>query len=62
LEEKIICMADRFYIKLPQKLYEELTTEQVCRKLATYGPGVLRRWEDMSRLLLSSDGQPKPSQ
>lgn len=56
LEEKIICMADRFYIKLPAKLYEELMEEQVRQKLATYGSGVLRRWEEMRRLLLSSTG------
>lgn len=56
LEEKIICMADRFYIKIPQQLYQELSVAQVHQKLAKYGPGVLQRWEEMRRLLLSSNG------
>lgn len=56
LEEKIICMADRFYIKIPQQLYQELRVEQVRQKLAKYGPGVLQRWEEMCHLFLSSNG------
>lgn len=56
LEEKIICMADRFFIKIPQQLYQELSVAQVRQKLAKYGPGVLQRWEEMCRLLLPSAG------
>jgi uncharacterized protein len=44
LEEKIICVADKFFSKTPGKLWRKETPEKVERSLAKHGPEVLLRW------------------
>ncbi|MDZ7267751.1 MAG: HD domain-containing protein [candidate division KSB1 bacterium] len=52
LEEKIICLADRFYVKTEHLLYQELTLPQIREKLAKHGPAVLARLQELCDLLL----------
>ncbi len=51
LEEKIICLADRFYVKNPETLYEPLTIESITAKMNAYGEGALARWQALRSLL-----------
>ncbi len=52
LEEKIICLADRFYVKNPEALYRPLSVERIGEKIAKYGAGALSRWEELRGLLV----------
>jgi len=52
LEEKIICLADRFYVKPEAMLYQELTPAEIREKLAKHGPAVLARWQELCDLFL----------
>jgi len=52
LEEKVICLADRFYVKPGELLYQELTPAQAREKLAKHGPAVLDRWQALCNLFL----------
>jgi uncharacterized protein len=52
LEEKIVCVADKFYSKTPAKLWHEKPLAKIASSLAKYGPDVARRWEKLSRELL----------
>lgn len=51
LEEKIICLADRFYVKTPAALYEPLSLEVIGEKMARYGSAARDRWEELQKLL-----------
>ncbi len=51
LEEKIICLADRFYVKEPAALYRPLSVERIGEKMAQYGAGALARWKELSSML-----------
>jgi uncharacterized protein len=51
LEEKIICFADRFYVKDPQKLYHELSLQEIDEKIKEFGAPALVRWEELRRFL-----------
>ncbi|MGH7493433.1 MAG: HD domain-containing protein [bacterium] len=51
LEEKIICLADRFYVKDPQNLYHELSLPEIEEKIKAFGEPALARWEELRRLL-----------
>lgn len=51
LEEKIICLADRFYVKKPATLYEPLTVESITTKMSVYGEAALARWQVLQRIL-----------
>lgn len=51
LEEKIICLADRFYVKKPATLYEPLTVESITTKMSVYGEAALARWQALQRIL-----------
>jgi uncharacterized protein len=44
LEEKVICVADKFYSKKPARLWEEKSIAEIERRLAKWGPAVLERW------------------
>jgi uncharacterized protein len=52
LEEKIICLADRFYSKTPHKLFREKSLRKIYQKLRERGPEILKRFEDLCDLLL----------
>jgi len=44
LEEKIICVADKYFSKTPSKLWKKEKNEKVEKSLGKYGPAVLERW------------------
>jgi len=52
LEEKIICLADRFYLKEPERLYQERTLAEIRQSLADYGAAVLTRFAALQHELL----------
>jgi uncharacterized protein len=52
LEEKMICLADKFYSKTPHKLFREKRLSKIHEKLGKWGPEVVARFEDFCRLLL----------
>ena len=52
IEEKIICVADKFYSKTPHKLWIEKPLDQIEASLAKHGPDVLARWEALRREVL----------
>lgn len=52
LEEKIICLADRFYSKIPQKLFYEYNLRHVHQQMSAWGPEILARFENLCDLLL----------
>lgn len=52
LEEKLVCVADKFYSKSLGKLWRELPAERIGPKLAKYGDAVLKRWEELAREFL----------
>jgi len=47
LEEKIICVADKFFSKSPQKLWTARSPEAVQKNLARWGPAALSRWHEL---------------
>lgn len=51
LEEKIICLADRFYVKNPAALYQPLTLRDIEGKLENYGSMALARWRELQNFL-----------
>jgi hypothetical protein len=52
LEEKIICLADRFYSKTPRELFQEKKLRQIRQNLHEWGPEILARFENLCDLLL----------
>jgi uncharacterized protein len=54
LEEKIICVADKFFSKTPGKLWRKEKPEKVERSLLKHGPDVLSRWRALCREVLES--------
>ncbi len=52
LEEKIICLADKFYSKTPHKLFRERKLRKIHQKLEKFGPEAVARFEGWCRLLL----------
>jgi uncharacterized protein len=44
LEEKILCVADKFFSKTPHKLWREKPLAKIEKSLGKYGPDVLARW------------------
>ena len=50
LEEKIICYADKFFSKSPEKGHEEEALEGIIAEIDGYGPGkadIFRQWVEM---------------
>ena len=47
LEEKILCIADKFYRKTSPNPWKEKSLAKVCRRLERFGPAVLSRWHDL---------------
>ncbi len=52
LEEKIICLADRFYMKKPEALYQPLSVQSIGGKIAKYGAPASARWQELLQLFL----------
>ena len=48
LEEKLICLADKFYSKSGEM--KEKSIERIGRSLAKFGPDTLTRWNELCRL------------
>ena len=47
LEEKIICVADKFYSKKPRRLWKEKALETIKNKLSKFGPEADARWKKL---------------
>jgi uncharacterized protein len=47
LEEKLICVADKFYSKSPGKLWEEKSLAKIEKSLARHGSMALERWRKL---------------
>jgi uncharacterized protein len=52
LEEKIICLADRFYSKTPHELFYEKKLREIHRSVREWGPDILARFENLCNLFL----------
>jgi len=52
VEEKIICVADKFYGKNPRKLWRRQELGAIDRKIAAWGNGPKTRWEKLKREFL----------
>jgi HD superfamily phosphodiesterase len=52
LEERIICVADKFYSKTPVKLWKEKSLAKIEKSLSEHGPAPLERWRALCRELL----------
>jgi uncharacterized protein len=46
IEEQIICWADLFYGKDPERLWEEHTLERIAYKMNAYGPRQKQVFQD----------------
>ena len=44
LEEKVLCVADKFYSKKPGRLWRERSPEEVSRTMTRWGERVAERW------------------
>lgn len=53
LEEKILCLADRFYVKEPGRLYTALSIAEIGLKIAGHGEAALARWQELRRMFLA---------
>ena len=51
-EEKIICIADKFYSKTPSRLWEKQPLAKIDVKIARWGSGPRERWEALKREFL----------
>jgi uncharacterized protein len=56
LEEKVICVADKFYGKNPRRLWVEKDLDRIARGIEKYGPAALARWEALRREILGESG------
>ncbi len=52
IEEKIICVADKFYSKTPARIWDERSPDAIRSDLARWGPRVVERWDALCRDLL----------
>jgi uncharacterized protein len=52
LEEKVICVADKFYSKKPHKLWKEKKASAIEKGLAKYGAASLDRWHELASEIL----------
>lgn len=52
LEEKVICVADKFYSKKPPKLWRERKLEKIERSLGRHGARVSERWARLREEIL----------
>jgi hypothetical protein len=55
LEEKIICVADKFYSKKPGKLWKEKKAPSIEKAMDRWGPQVRGRWDELAAEFLGDD-------
>ncbi len=53
LEEKIICVADKFYSKNPDDLWKKRSLSKIDQKIAKWGSGPAERWEELKNEFLT---------
>jgi uncharacterized protein len=53
IEEKIICLADKFYSKKPKRLYKEKTIGKIRKSLKKRGARITRRFDDLYEEIIS---------
>jgi len=58
-EEKIICLADRFYSKTPNELFYEKKLRQIHQNMLEWGPKISARFENLCALLLPDWREPE---
>ena len=54
LEEKIICVADKFYSKKPTRLWIEKEPEAIARSMDRWGREVRARWDTLASTFLGT--------
>lgn len=54
IEEKIICVADKFYSKKPRKLWKEKSLESIRKVLLEKGEHSLERWDALWREIVQA--------
>jgi len=54
VEEKIICVADKFYSKNPAKLWREKEPQAIARSMDRWGPEVRARWDALATAFLDT--------
>ena len=52
LEEKIICVADKYFSKNPRKLWKREKDAKIEESLKRYGPDMLKRWRQIRKEIL----------
>jgi len=53
IEEKIICLADKFYSKKPKRLYKEKSISKIRKSLKKRGAHIARRFDDLYEEIIS---------
>lgn len=53
IEEKIICLADKFFSKRPGMVHVEKKLEEIRKEMLRLGPRSLTRFEELHRTLIS---------
>jgi len=52
IEEKILCVADKFFSKTPHKLWKEKRLESIAKSMAKHGQASVERWDALRREIL----------
>lgn len=52
IEEKLICVADKFYSKNPKRLFREKALAKVHKSLSKYGEAAAERWLELIDVIL----------
>lgn len=52
IEEKLICVADKFYSKNPKRLFREKPLSKVHKSLSKYGEAAAQRWLELIDAIL----------
>ena len=52
VEEKMICIADKFYSKSPKNLWKKQSLSKIDAKIARWGSGPKERWAELKREFL----------
>jgi len=55
IEEKLICVADKFFSKKPSKLWDEKPVEKISKSLAKHGGFVAARWRALETEFLTPE-------
>lgn len=58
VEEKIICVADKFYSKSPKNLWRKQSLSSIDSRMARWGEGPEERWDALKREFLDVPSAP----